>query len=113
VIFITFDKKWWRTLFLWEQRWRDGLVSVLLSEAMVHRDRNRRRGVPERNEIRELTDEALNAVAGGWAVFVAAAQQNQPNMQSPNPCGWSPSQRAELYSSRILMPTGARSLLAG
>ena len=76
-------------MFLWEQRWRDGLVSVLLSEAMVHRDRNRRRDMPERNEIRELTDEALDAVAGGWAIFVAAALQYQER------------QREELYCCRV------------
>jgi hypothetical protein len=101
VIDVTFDKNGGLPLFLWEQRRRDGLIIVLLSDAMVHRDRNRRHVMPERNEIRVLTDEALNAVAGGWAVFVAAALQNQSNTQSPNPCGWSPSQREELYSSRV------------
>jgi hypothetical protein len=45
--------------------------------------------MPERNEIRELTDEALDAVAGGWAIFVAAALQYQER------------QREELYCCRV------------
>jgi hypothetical protein len=50
--------------------------------------------MPEQNQIRELTDEALedaalDTVAGGWAIFVAAALQYQER------------QREELYCCRV------------
>jgi hypothetical protein len=50
--------------------------------------------MPEQNETRERTDEALeaealDAVAGGWAIFVAAALQHQER------------QREELYCCRV------------